>query len=164
MTGRRPKPSRDESQPDPLPPGLTEMEWVIMQVVWERAPCAAGTVQEALQEAHGWAYSTVKTTMDRMCAKGILATHSVRNLQLFTPAINRQEARSSEFQKFLKRAFDGAIGPMLQFLVENEELSASELESLRKLIRKSTDKSKDKSSGLADQPSPGVSAKTHDQP
>ncbi len=121
-------------------PALTEGEWVIMQIVWEQAPCAAGTVQEALQESHGWAYSTVKTTMDRMCAKGILAMHSIRNLQLFTPAINREQARSNEFQKFLKRAFNGAVAPLLQFLVEQEELSDADLDLLRKQIRKSGDK------------------------
>ncbi len=121
-------------------PALTEGEWAIMQIVWEQAPCAAGTVQDALQESHGWAYSTVKTTMDRMCAKGILATHSIRNLQLFTPAINREQARSNEFQKFLKRAFNGAVAPMIQFLVEHEELSDAELDMLRKQIRKSGDK------------------------
>ena len=27
---------------------LTEAEWIIMKVVWENEPCAAGTVQEAL--------------------------------------------------------------------------------------------------------------------
>ena len=112
-----------------------------MQVVWDQAPCAAGTVQEALQGSHGWAYSTVKTTMDRMCTKGLLATHSIRNLQLFTPTIDRDAARSNEFHRFLKRAFDGAVSPMFQFLVEREELSDVELDNLRKLIRKSADKS-----------------------
>jgi BlaI family penicillinase repressor len=120
-------------------PPLTEVEWDIMQVVWEQAPCAAGTVQEALQEVHGWAYSTVKTTMDRMCAKGILTTHSIRNLQLFTPAVSRDQARKNEFRKFLKRAFDGAVAPMIQFLVDQEELSDAELDSLRKQIRKSAE-------------------------
>lgn len=120
-------------------PALTEVEWVIMQIVWEQAPCAAGTVQETLQDSHGWAYSTIKTTMDRMCAKGILTTHSIRNLQLFTPAIDRDQARTSEFQKFLKRAFNGAVAPMLQFLVEHEEVSDAELEELRRQIRKTAE-------------------------
>jgi BlaI family penicillinase repressor len=126
--------------PKPLAQSLTESEWAIMQVVWDKAPCAAGTVQEALQASHGWAYSTVKTTMDRMCAKGILDTHSIRNLQLFTPAMGRDEARINEFQRFLKRAFDGAVAPMFQFLVEHQGLSDTELDNLRKLIRKSADK------------------------
>ena len=51
---------------------LTEAEWIIMKVVWENEPCAAGTVQEALANSKAWAYSTVKTTIDRMANKGFL--------------------------------------------------------------------------------------------
>lgn len=125
-------------------PTLTEVEWVIMEVVWDQYPCAAGTVQEMLQSSHGWAYSTVKTTMDRMCAKGILSTHSVRNVQLFTPVLQRDQARIGEFRKFLQRAFDGAVAPMMQFLVDQEELSDAELASVRELIRQSTRKKPEK--------------------
>ena len=34
---------------------LTEAEWEIMRVVWEKEPCAAGTVQEVLAPSKGWA-------------------------------------------------------------------------------------------------------------
>jgi BlaI family penicillinase repressor len=116
---------------------LTDVEWDIMDVVWEHEPCAAGTVQEELQYKHGWAYSTVKTTMDRMVAKGLLATHAVRNLNLFTSLVSRQEARKTELKQCLRRAFDGALTPMIQFLVEEEELSDAELKELRQLVQRS---------------------------
>ncbi len=48
---------------------LTEAEWEIMKVVWEKEPCAAGTVQEALIDRKDWAYTTVKLTMNRMVKK-----------------------------------------------------------------------------------------------
>jgi BlaI family penicillinase repressor len=118
-------------------PSLTDAEWVIMEVVWEQEPCAAGTVQEALQPTHGWAYSTVKTTMDRMVGKGLLATRSIRNLQLFSPLVTRRQARRNELRQCLRRAFDGALSPMIQFLVEEERLSAAELKELRELIEQS---------------------------
>jgi BlaI family transcriptional regulator, penicillinase repressor len=119
------------------PASLTDAEWAIMHVVWEQQPVAAGTVQEALQPSHGWAYSTVKTTMDRMVAKGLLATQSIRNLQLFTALMTRQRARRVELRHCLRRAFDGALSPMIQFLVEEEKLSDAELDELRQLIQRS---------------------------
>ena len=115
--------------------GLTEAEWEIMKVVWEQEPCAAGTVQEALQSSRNWAYSTVKTTMDRMVKKGLLATHTIRNLSLFTSRISETEAQRSELRKMLKRAFDGALAPLMQFLLENEELSDESLKQLRALTK-----------------------------
>jgi BlaI family penicillinase repressor len=114
---------------------LTEAEWSIMKVVWENEPCAAGTVQEALAEDKSWAYSTVKTTMDRMVQKGLLKIQKIRNLQLFSSAITETRARKGEFRRMLNRAFNGALGPMMQYLVENEKMSEDDLKQLRALIK-----------------------------
>ncbi len=113
---------------------LTEAEWIIMKVVWENEPCAAGTVQETLADSKDWAYSTVKTTMDRMANKGFLKIQKIRNLQLFSSTISEVDAKRGEFHKMLKRAFDGALTPMMQFLIEHEGLSKAESAQLRKFI------------------------------
>jgi len=113
---------------------LTEAEWGIMKVVWEKEPCAAGTVQETLSQSRDRAYSTVKTTMDRMVDKGFLQIERIRNLQLFRSCISEVDAKRGEFRKMLKRAFDGALTPMMQFLIEHEGLSKEEASQLRKLV------------------------------
>ena len=123
-----------------LPEDLTEAEWAIMKVVWEQEPCTAGTVQETLTDTKAWAYSTVKTTMDRMVEKGFLAIERIRNLQLFSSRISEVEAKRAEFRKMLKRAFDGALTPMMQFLLEHERLSAEEASHLRELVERAAGK------------------------
>ena len=115
---------------------LTEAEWEIMKVVWEKEPCAAGTVQETLAKSRDRAYSTVKTTMDRMAEKGFLQIERIRNLQLFKSCISEVDAKRGEFRKMLKRAFDGALTPMMQFLIEHEGLSKEEASQLRMLIER----------------------------
>ena len=129
------KTSEKEDRSDP-PAGLTDAEWAIMKVVWEHEPCAAGTVQEALEQSRNWAYSTVKTTMDRMVAKGLLATKAIRNLTLFSSQVSRADAQRGEIHRLLKRAFDGALSPLIQFRVEDEQVSAEEIAELRKMIKK----------------------------
>jgi BlaI family penicillinase repressor len=115
---------------------LTEGEWEIMKVVWEKQPCTAGTVQEMLVKSRDRAYSTVKTTMDRMAEKGFLTIDRIRNLQLFRSCISEVDAKRGEFRKMLKRAFDGALTPMMQFLIEHEGLSKKEALQLRKLVNR----------------------------
>jgi BlaI family penicillinase repressor len=115
---------------------LTEAEWEIMKVVWEKEPCAAGTVRETLAEGRNRAYSTVKTTMDRMVEKGFLEIERIRNLQLFKSCVSEVDARRGEFRRMLKRAFDGALTPMMQFLIEHEGLSKKEASELRMLVEK----------------------------
>lgn len=119
-----------------VPFELTDVEWTIMKVIWANEPCAAGTVQELLAQDKGWAYSTIKTTMDRMVAKGLLSITKVRNLQLFSSTVSRTQASKGEFQKMLKRAFDGALAPMVQFMLENEKLTRKDIDQLRDLVDK----------------------------
>lgn len=115
---------------------LFESEWAILQKVWELEPCTAPTVQETLQGEKGWAYTTVKTMMDRMVKKGLLKTQKIRNLYLYSSAVTKSQARKSEIARTLKRAFDGTFTPMMQFLIENDELSEEEYIYLEKLIEK----------------------------
>jgi len=114
---------------------LFESEWAILQAVWELEPCAAPTVQEALQSKKGWAYTTVKTMMDRMVKKGLLKTEKIRNLYLYSSVITQSQAQKSEIVRTLKRAFNGTLTPMMQFLIENDELSEEEYRYVERLIK-----------------------------
>lgn len=118
---------------------LTEAEWEIIKAVWEHQPCAAPAVQEALSEQTGWSYSTVKTMMDRMVKKGLLKTQKMRNLILYSAAITKEHARKTELLRMVKRAFDGALTPMMQFLLENN-LSRKQLSELEKMIKNQKEK------------------------
>lgn len=120
---------------DAPPAELTGAEWAVMKVIWSRQPCSAGDVQEALADERGWAYSTVKTTLDRLVRKGALSLTRIRNLQLFQARITRTEAARSEVRRILARAFDGAVAPLMNHLVAHETLTADDLTELRRLIR-----------------------------
>ena len=114
---------------------LTEGEWAIIQAVWDNEPCAAPTVQEALQSERKWSYSTVKTMMDRMAVKGLLTTKKLRNLILYSSVITREQAQRGELMGAVKRAFNGALTPMMQFLLEGDDLSDGQLGELEELIK-----------------------------
>ena len=114
---------------------LFDSEWAILRVVWKLEPCAAPTVQEELQDKKGWAYTTVKTMMDRMVGKGLLKTQKIRNLYLYSSTVTQSQARRGEIMRTVKRAFDGTLTPMMQFLIENDELSEREYRQLEHLIK-----------------------------
>jgi len=115
---------------------LTGAEWAIIRAVWDNQPCAAPTIQEVLQNQKGWTYSTVKTMMDRMADKGLLTTERIRNLILYRAAITKKQAQNSEIMRAVKRAFDGALTPMMQFLLDSKELSQEQLNELEAMIMK----------------------------
>jgi BlaI family penicillinase repressor len=120
---------------------LTEGEWAIIQVIWEKEPCIVPTIQEELQARKNWHYSTVKTLMDRMVDKGLLTTERFRNLILYRSAITRVQAQKGEIMRAVKRAFNGALTPMMQFMLDEHKLSQKQLAELESLIRKKRSKS-----------------------
>ena len=114
---------------------LNKTEWTIIKAVWEQEPCTAPAIQERLQKATGWTYSTVRTLMDRMAAKGLLHAEKVKHLTLYRSAITRDQAQRSELLYALKHAFNGALTPMVQCLLDTGKLSANELTELEALIK-----------------------------
>lgn len=115
-------------------PELTESEWTVIKTVWDLEPCAAPSVQERLEPVTGWTYSTVRTLMDRMVAKGLLTASKLRNLTLYRSAVTRQQAQRGELNYALKHAFDGALTPMVETLLTTESVTAAQLDALQSLI------------------------------
>ena len=114
---------------------LTESEWSVIKAVWETEPCTAPVIQEKLFKPTGWHYSTVRTLMDRMVAKGVLKAKKAGKLTIYQSAVTRAQAQSGELLYALKHAFNGALTPMVQCLLENNDLGAAELAKLEALIK-----------------------------
>ena len=117
------------------PVELTEAEWAIIKSVWEHEPTTAPVIQEKLSKATGWTYSTVRTFMDRMVAKGLLRAKKDGKSTTFTSAVTRDEAQRGELLYALKHAFNGALTPMVQCLLESQKFSDADIAELESLIR-----------------------------
>jgi BlaI family penicillinase repressor len=114
---------------------LTQAEWNVIKAVWEKEPCTAPEVQERLHKATGWTYSTVRTLMDRMVSKGLLSAKKEGKLTLFRSAVTREQAQRGELMYTLRHAFDDALTPMVQCLLDTRGLTPKELDELDALIR-----------------------------
>jgi BlaI family penicillinase repressor len=114
---------------------LTEAEWSIIKAVWESEPCDAPAIQQKLFKKTAWTYSTVRTIMDRMAAKKLLSAEKIRNQTLYRSLVTPAQAQRGELLYALKHAFDGALTPMVQCLIESRDLSVEELTQLESLIK-----------------------------
>lgn len=113
---------------------LTEAEWSVIKAVWETEPCTAPAIQEKLFKPTGWTYSTVRTLMDRMVAKRVLKAKKEGKLTIYHSAVTRRQAQHGELFYTLKHAFNGALTPMVQCLLESRDLDATELAQLESMI------------------------------
>ena len=113
---------------------LTEPEWLIMNALWEKHPVKARDVVERLPSTVNWAYTTVKTMLDRLVEKKAVGKSKRGNIGLYEPLVSRRQARRTAMRIMLDQAFDGAFGSMMHFLVENEKLSTDQRKELIKIL------------------------------
>jgi BlaI family penicillinase repressor len=121
---------------------LTDAEWQIMNVLWERYPATARGIAERLPKEVEWAYTTIKTLLGRLVEKGAIKENKKGNTSLYEPLLSRQNARRSALKTLVNQAFDGAFGPLMHFLVEDQKLTTSQKNELLKAIQQSDTKEK----------------------
>ena len=73
--------------------------------------------------------------MDRMVAKGVLEAKKEGKLTVYQSVLTRAQAQRGELFYALKHAFNGALTPMVQCLLDNNDLDKAELAKLEMLIK-----------------------------
>ena len=116
-------------------PDILETEWDILEALWQAERATARQVTEALASRRGWAYSTVKTLLDRMAEKELVVARQVGNVWEYTPAMPRRKAQRQAWRRFVDMAFGGAVAPTLAFVARETKLSKGDREELRALLR-----------------------------
>ena len=101
---------------------LTEAEWLIMNALWDEHPATARDIAARLPAEVNWAYTTIKTMLTRLVEKKVVTERKRGNTSVYEPVLSRQRAQRSALRTLADVAFDGAFGPLMHFLAEEEKL------------------------------------------
>lgn len=123
-------------------PRISEAEWDVMRVVWERNPVTASDVALVLSPKRGWSDRTVKTLLSRLVKKRALAFDVEGKRYLYRPRLAREACERAESDSFLDRVFGGAASPLLAYLVREKGLSREEIAEIRRLLAERERRSK----------------------
>ena len=113
---------------------LSKAEWALMGALWARERGTATDIQRDLQDTQGWAYSTVKTMLDRLVEKGFVAYRRVGNVYEYFPNVHRKSAIARAMDEMIDRVLEGSMAPFLSRLIERRKLEPDELDELRSLL------------------------------
>ena len=113
---------------------LTETEWVVMKALWAGYPATAREIVERLPREVNWAYPTVKTLLSRLVEKQGVAEQKRGNTSVYEPRLSQTVARKSALKTLANQAFDGAFGPLLHFLVDEQNLTARQRAEVLKVL------------------------------
>ena len=114
---------------------LTEAEWQVMNALWAKYPATAREVMDRLPPGVTWAYTTLKTMLARLKDKRAVSEIKEGNTSVYEPLVSQQKARLSAFRSLLDQAFDGAVGPLVHFLIEERQLTPKQREELAKVLQ-----------------------------
>src|ERR1700722_757517 len=117
-------------------PTLTEQELEIMKVVWQLETATVRQVYETMLEHRRIAYTTVMTMMNILEQKGYLKKRQDDRAYVYIGSQPKQQVIRSMVREFVNRVFNGSAEPLLVHLVEDQHLSANDIEEIRKTIRK----------------------------
>jgi predicted transcriptional regulator len=114
---------------------ISETELDILKVLWEQGP---GTVREvnALLRKQGrrWAYTTVLTLLQRLEAKGYVASDKSGLAHVFRPAVSRERLLRQRLKDLANQLCEGTATPLVLALVEGQRFTPGEIQQFRELL------------------------------
>ena len=119
---------------------LSEAEWQIMNALWDEYPATAREISARLPKDVNWAYTTIKTMLTRLVEKKAIKEQKNGNTSIYDPIMTRKNARRNALKSLANQAFDGAFGPLMHFLLEEQNLSEKQRSELVRLLREKEQK------------------------
>lgn len=117
-------------------PQISEAEFEVMKVIWKYAPINTNQVTEHLTKTTNWNPKTIHTLLKRLVTKGAITYEKQSRIFVYTPLIKETEYIHQESKSFIKRFFHGDIFSMVSSYLEDDNLSETEINSLRELLSK----------------------------
>ena len=113
---------------------LTPTEWLLMKTVWEQGTATVREIHETVHEQTAWAYTTVKTMLERMEKKGLLKVERVGPVKRFSARKQRRDLVPKAIERFLDNVLDGSLAPLVPYIAKLRGLSAEEVDELKRIL------------------------------
>ncbi|ULM96457.1 penicillinase repressor BlaI [Peribacillus frigoritolerans] len=117
-------------------PSISESEWEIMNVLWDKAPQTANDIILSLQESTNWKPKTIRTLLDRLVQKDVVGVNKDQRVYTFYPLYSQEECQRAETESFIKRIYGGTMKSMLVQFIHEDTLSDDDINELRTILNK----------------------------
>lgn len=106
----------------------------VLKLLWRYECLSAREIHNHLGEARDWAYSTTRTTLERMVAKDMLAKQRVHGLNVYVPAVDKVPTLASLIRGFTRRVLDLQPAAAIPMFAQSELLDERERAELEQLL------------------------------
>jgi predicted transcriptional regulator len=109
---------------------LTERQFAVLQVLWERGPLTVRGLMERLPGGDRQPYTTVLGLLQNMEKAGLVSHEEEGVTYRYAPALTRRAATGALLRDFVARFFRGSAEALVQGLVDSAELSPEVLREI----------------------------------
>lgn len=114
---------------------ITDSELEVMRVLWEAGDALPITeIRRSLQQRKGWEATTIKTLVQRLCAKGVLEQEK-RNVFYYRPLVSEQEYNNWATGDLIRKLYRGSAKELVAALVRSDGLSKNDVDELRAMFK-----------------------------
>ncbi|MGX7111645.1 CopY/TcrY family copper transport repressor [Gemella cuniculi] len=113
---------------------ISEAEWEVMRVVWSNDVVTSKLVMDTLSKKKEWSASTVKTLLSRLVCKNILSTEKIGNKFFYNSIYTESDCLENLTQTFLKKFCTKKTKLITNYIIEENNLSKSDIDSIIKLL------------------------------
>ena len=119
----------------------TKAELAVLQVLWLHGPSTVRFVHDALNEGKEAAqYTTTLKLMQLMAEKGMLSRDESSMKHIYSAALEERGTKGQLLSRFIDTMYRGDVGNMMVALLGNEKTSAKDLQQLRDMLDKMSEK------------------------
>jgi len=109
---------------------LSELEHLVMDVLWKRSQSTAEDVREALAERHPMKDSTARTMLKRLEEKGYVKRHVEGRTNVYRVSEPSWRLAVTTVQQIIDRLCGGSVEQLIVGMVDRELLDVRELRRL----------------------------------
>ena len=113
---------------------LSELEHLVMEIVWARKAATAEEVRLALAERHPMKESTVRTVLTRLEEKGYVAHRVDGRTNVYRGVDAPQKVAANSVRQIIERFCGGSVEQLLVGMVNNDVVDEQELQRLAQRI------------------------------
>ena len=113
---------------------ISDAEWDVMRVSWNREPRTAAEVIAVLGETHDWNHRTIRTLLARLVEKQALAYEVDGARYLYRSVVKEKDCIKERGQSFVSKVFGGNVSALVAHFVEDSQLTDEEIAELSKLL------------------------------
>ncbi len=125
-------------------PPLTELQAAILELIWSSGQTTADAMRTALHPAHPLKDSTVRTMLRRLEAHGYLHHRVVGKTFVYEAAMSPQRLAASGVRQIIDRFCAGSVEQFLAGMLDEQVLTASQVDKLGGPTRRDSDRKKHK--------------------